>query len=160
MGNGDAHLLHRQNRLGRWRCGSRHHANRLRERLPLGITRTGDHRHDDRRAAKMRYTMLCESVINSFSRGATQEHVGARQQRDRPRKAPPVTVKERQRPQIHRMMRHLPGHYIVDRIGPGTAMGVHHALGLPGRPRGVIQRQRIPLIIWRGVRKVRRTLCQ
>ena len=104
--------------------------------------------------------MLRESGINAFSRGATQKHMGARQHRDRPWEAPAVAMKERQRPQIHGMVWHLPGHHIVDRIGPGAAMGIHHALRLAGRAGCVIQGQRIPLIIRRGVRKIGRTLCQ
>ena len=160
MGNGNPHFFHRLNRLRWWRCSRRHHANRLRERLPLGITRTGNHRHNDGRTAEMRDAVLRESIVDPLSRGTAQKHVGARQHRDRPRKAPAVAMKERQRPQIHRMVWHLPSHNVVHRIGPGAAMRVNHPFRLPGRARCVVQGQRIPLIIWRGVRKVRRALCQ
>ena len=39
-------------------------------------------------------------------------------------------------------------------------MGIHHALRLPGRAGCVVQGQRIPLIIRRGVRKIGCALCQ
>ncbi|GIR71552.1 MAG: hypothetical protein CM15mP74_28030 [Halieaceae bacterium] len=61
MGNGDPHLFHRLNRLGGGGAASRHHANRLRERLPLSVTRTGDHRHNDRRAAEMRHACCAKA---------------------------------------------------------------------------------------------------
>src|SRR5262249_661287 len=70
--------------------------------------------------------------------------VGAGNGRDRPWKAPPVAVKHRQRPQIHRVPRHAPAEDIANRVEVRAAMVVGDALGIPGRARGGVERDGVP----------------
>ena len=53
------------------------------------------------------------------------------------------------------MMGHLPGQGVVDRIGVGAAMGIDDALGMAGGARCVIERNRVPLVVWQRVGVVR-----
>ena len=79
---------------------------------------------------------------------------------DRPGKAPAVAVEHRQRPEIDRMKLHLPGHRVPGRVQPGAAMVIDHALGIAGRARGVVQRDRIPLVRRRRIGAIRIALRQ
>ena len=56
-------------------------------------------------------------------------------------------------------MRHAPGHDVADRIQIGAPVMVDHALGVAGRARGVVERNRVPLVGGRLPCIFRITLC-
>ena len=65
---------------------------------------------------------------------------------DRPGKAPAVAMEHRQRPEIDGMAADVGGDDIADREQIGAAMVVDDALGIAGRARGVIERDRVPFV--------------
>ena len=67
--------------------------------------------------------------------------------RQRPRKAPAVAVEHRQRPQIDRVPLHAAGDDVTHREQIGAAMMVDDALRIAGRPRRVVERDSVPLVI-------------
>ena len=160
MGNGNTHLLHSFNNRGRGRCCSGHHAHFLVEGLTLVIGGAGNHRHNNGRPTEVSHTVLGKGRVNAFGGGTAHKHMGTREQRNGPGEAPTVAVKQRQRPQVGGVMGHFPGHHIVNRVGPGTAMGIHHPFGVTGGARGVVQCQGVPLVIGQGIGKVFRALSQ
>ena len=66
--------------------------------------------------------MICKGIVDCIGFRGAQKDMCASQQSDRPRKAPAVAMKQRQSPQIHGMMRHLPGDHVIHRVGPCTTM--------------------------------------
>ena len=75
--------------------------------------------------------------------------------RDRPREAPAVAVKHRQRPQIHRMLAHAAGDDVAEREQLRAAMVIDHALRIAGRARRVVERDRVPFVVRHVPRVVR-----
>jgi hypothetical protein len=66
--------------------------------------------------------------------------------RDAPGRAPAVAVEHRQRPQVHRARLCSEWMTSPQRVEVGAAVGVDDALGLPGRARGVVDRDRGQLV--------------
>ena len=85
-----------------------------------------------------------------------QAHVRPRVRRDRPREAPPVAVEHRQCPQVDAVPGHAPGQDVPYRVQVRAPVVVDDAFGLARRPRGVVQRDRLPLIRRLGPLKPRR----
>ena len=71
-------------------------------------------------------------------------HPGGRRQS--PGEAPAVAVKHRQGPQIDGVLGQLPGEHVVDGIEMGAAMVIDHPLGVARGTRGVVERNRLPLV--------------
>ena len=69
---------------------------------------------------------------------------GAR--RDGPRKAPAVAVEHGQRPQVHRVLGHVPFEDVGDGVHRRAAVVIDHALGVAGGAAGVVQRDGIPFV--------------
>ena len=146
MGHIEPHLRHAFDHRRR-RRSTRHH----RLDLPVDTRAQGRRCGDeggmhDRCAAVMRYAVLTHQPEDQRRVDATQTDIGAGHCRERPRKTPAIAVKHRQGPEIDRMARQVPGQHIADRVQIGAAMVNHHALGIAGRARGVIQADRIPFI--------------
>ena len=59
-------------------------------------------------------------------------------------------MKHRQSPQVDRAAVEPEGDRIADRIQKSAAMVGDHALGIAGRPGGVIERDRIPFVLRPG----------
>ncbi len=95
----------------------------------------------------MRHVFAADQLEYRRRVDPAQAHVGARLQRHRPRKAPAIAVEHRQRPQIDREVRHAPGDHVADGVQVRPAMVQHYAFGVAGRPGGVVQRDRIPLVV-------------
>jgi hypothetical protein len=75
-----------------------------------------------------------------------QAHVPTAHRADGPREAPPVAVEHRQRPQVD-ALRAQPGlHDLAEGVEVGAPVVVDRALGLPGRARGVVDRDRLVLV--------------
>jgi hypothetical protein len=56
-------------------------------------------------------------------------------------------VEHRQRPQVHRVVRHAPDEDIADAVQIGAAVVIDHALRIAGGARGVVERDRLPLVL-------------
>ena len=133
---------------GRRRCGPGDQAvHRLLD--PRELVRVGvdEHRMHDGRAAVMAHAMARHGVDDGFRGDLAQTDVGAGLGRDGPRKTPAVAVEHRQRPQIHRMGRHIPGHGVGHGVQIGAAVVIDHALGVAGGAGGEVQRDRVPLVL-------------
>ena len=100
----------------------------------------------DRCAAIVRHAVLSHRVENQLRVDLAQAHIGACIGGHGPREAPAVAVEHRQRPQVHGMLRHAPGHDVANRIQIGAPVMVDHALGVAGGARGVVERNGVPFI--------------
>jgi hypothetical protein len=76
-----------------------------------------------------------------------QAHMGARHRHHRPAETPAVAMEQRQRPQIDRLARHLPRHDVAERLQIGAAVGIDDALRPAGGAGGVVERDRLPLVL-------------
>ena len=73
--------------------------------------------------------------------------MGAGQRGDGPGVAPAVAVEHRQGPQVHRVVAHGPGHLVAHGIEEGAAVVVDDALGVAGGAGGVVEADRLPLVV-------------
>ncbi len=64
-----------------------------------------------------------------------------------PRKAPAVAMEHRQRPQIDRVLRHPPHQDVAERVQVGAAMVIDDPFRVAGGARGVVERDRVPLVL-------------
>src|SRR5262245_66679319 len=87
-----------------------------------------DHRVDQRR-------------VNS-----AQADMGGRSGGDTPGERPAVAVEHRQRPQIDRLLVEPEGYDVSERVQICAAVVIDYALRVAGRARGVVQRDRLPLV--------------
>ena len=108
--------------------------------------RVEQHRVHDRRAAVVRDLVLADEIEDRLRLDLAQAHVRAGRRGDRPVEAPAVAMEHRQRPQVHRVLRHRPVEDVVDRVQVRAAIVIHDALGIAGRARGVVERDRVPLV--------------
>src|SRR3546814_2194492 len=60
-------------------------------------------------------------------------------------------MEHRQGPQIDRMRRQAPGQDVAERQQIGAAVVIDDALGIARGARGVVQRDRIPLVAGQGI---------
>ena len=77
---------------------------------------------------------------------AAQAHMRARHRRHRPRMGPAVAVEHRQGPEIDGFGRKPERHDVAERVQERAAMVIDDALGIAGRARGVVERDRLPLV--------------
>ena len=106
-----------------------------------------DGRDDGRRAVEVGDAVLADQLPDRVAADLAQAHVGAADRRDRPRRAPAVAVEHRQRPEVDALGREHGVHDLAERVQVRTAVVVHHALGAPGRPRGVVDRDGGVLVV-------------
>ena len=90
--------------------------------------------------------MVADQAEDQRGIDLAQAHAGTRLQRHRPREAPAVAVKHRQRPQVDRMQRHRPGDDVRHRVQIRAAVMGNDALRIAGGAGGVVQRDRVPLV--------------
>uniref|UniRef100_A0A804PE36 Uncharacterized protein n=1 Tax=Zea mays TaxID=4577 RepID=A0A804PE36_MAIZE len=144
-------LLHPEQHLRRRRRAARHHSHRplppRAQRRPL--LRRGVHHHAQhrRRAAHVRHPVRRHGREDGARVHLAQAHVGAALRRHAPHQAPPVAVEHGHRPQVHRQRRHVVEEHRRQRVQVRAAVGVHHALGPRRRPRRVVQRDRLVLVV-------------
>ena len=85
----------------------------------------------DRRAAEMRDALGFDQADGLARLGLAHADVPAAGGGDCPGEAPAVAVEHRQGPQIHAALIQTVLGDFADRIGPGSAVGEHYALGEP-----------------------------
>ena len=137
------HLL--QHGRGRRRAAG--HRLRPDARTPAHVVgRVRDHVHDDRRAAQMGHLVLGDRREDRRGLGPAQADVRAGLKRHRPGERPAVAVEHRQGPEIGRVQRHVVGQDLAERREVGAAVVDHHALGLAGGARGVVEADRLPFV--------------
>ena len=146
MGQVKAQLLHALDHRSRRRC-ARHHGLDPRRHPNLHrlgcIDQQGLH---DGRAAVMRHAMLADRIEDGLRIHTAQAHIDASAGRHRPGKAPAIAMEHGQRPEVDRVLGHVPLQHIADGIGGRAPVVVHHALGVTRGARGVVQGDGIPLI--------------
>ncbi len=143
----------------RRRCGG-HHLHRVAELPPLlGLCVQDDAEHDGR-AAEVGHAFIRDGVEYGFCFHLAHADAGARHARQGPGITPAVAVKHGQGPQVHRMAAHVPGKDIADGVEVGAAVVVDDALGLAGGAGGVVERNRLPLVVGQAPVEFRVALAQ
>ena len=94
----------------------------------------------------MRHPVRTNRVEYALGLDPTHTNIGPGIRRHRPRKAPAIAVKHRQGPQVDRASRHPPVDDVRQGIQIRAAVMVDNALGISGRSRRVIERNRIPFV--------------
>ena len=145
MGHADAELGHLLQDGGRWRGGRGHHVDGVIEIAALLGAGVDQQAHDHRRAAQMADPLLGDRPVDGARLDPAQAHLGPSLEGHRPGKAPAIAVEHRQGPEIGWVQTHVPDQNVTDRVQIGAPMVGDHTLGLAGRPRGVAERDRLPL---------------
>ena len=146
VGDAEVLLLQRLEHGGGGRRGRGHELDLAAERPAFGLGRADDELHDDRRTAHVAHIVVGQRVEDRLGRGAAQAHRGAGHQRQRPREAPAVAVEHRQGPEIDRVQADRPLRGVAVGRERRAAMAVDDALGIAGRARRVVERDRVPLV--------------
>ena len=108
--------------------------------------RVGQRALHDGGAAVVGDAFVADQVEHGLGIELAQAHVHAGARGDSPREAPAVAMEQRQRPQIHRVLGHVPFKDVADRVHVGAAIVIHHALGVAGGARRVVQRDGVPFV--------------
>jgi hypothetical protein len=118
----------------------------------------GEHRG---RAAQVRDLLLLQEPPDAVAAHGAQAHVAAADRGHSPSRAPSVAVEHRERPEVNRVGPVLGVDHLAQAVQVGAPVRVHHALGLPGGPGRVVDRDRGELVLYRPVeRRVRSALEQ
>ncbi len=155
MGELEARLVHLGEHGGGRRRGGVVEGDAVVERAPLLFGRVEQSRHDEGRAGEMRHPMIGDRLVHLLGAHGPEAHMGAGDEADRPREAPAVAVKHRQRPQIDRVLAHARRERVGVAHERRAAMVVHDALGVAGRAAGIIERDRVPFVLRHGPAIVR-----
>src|ERR1700719_1391140 len=99
----------------------------------------------------MGHTLARDRLVNRRSLDPAQADMGAGHRRDRPREAPAAAVEHRQGPQIDRVLPHTPDEYFAECVTLGAVVVVDDTLGVAGRARSVVERDRLPLVLGRDL---------
>ena len=151
MGDAETRRFHRLDDGRRRRRAGGHRLHPAGQRTFLAFRRVGQHVEHNGRAAEMGHPVLGDCPVDRPRLDPPETDMGAGQRGDRPRKAPAVAVEHRQGPEIDRMRRNRLRHLVAERVQIGAAMMVDDALGVAGRARGVVEGDRVPLVV-RGFR--------
>ena len=146
MGDPEPHPLHRLDDCRGW-CGTP--GRNLDDMLEAALDHLGGVHQQvqhDRRAAEMGDPVLGDRREDRRRIDPPQADMGAGDSGYRPGIGPAVAVKHRQGPQIDRMAIEPEGDRVADRIQKGAAVVVDHTLGVAGGARGIVQRNRLPLV--------------
>ena len=130
-----------------------HHLHRAVERALVRLRGVQDEVEDDRRPAEVRHPFVRDRVVDGLRLHPAQAHAGARDRRQGPREAPAVAVKHRQRPEVHRVVGHVPRDRVRHRVEIRAAVAVDHSLRVPGRAGGVVEGEGVPFVLRRPPRE-------
>ena len=112
-----------------------------------GLRRSQDRRDDRRRAVEVRDAVLGDQPPDHVPAHLAQADVGAADRGDGPRRAPPVAVEHRQRPQVDAVERVAGVHHLAERVQVRPAVRVLHALGPARRAGRVVDRDAARLVL-------------
>ena len=115
-----------------------------------------DHQLDGRGPVVVRDPLAVDQLPDELGVHRAHGHVARRDRGDRPREAPAVAVEHRQRPQVGRVVAQAGHDHLVQRVQVRAAVGVLHPLGPPGGPGGVVDRDRLFLMLQPARRPHRR----
>jgi len=135
-----------QRRLRRRRGGG-HDVDRMVEFPAFRVGGVDDEVQHDGGAAEMRHPMIGNGVVDIGHIHAPQADVDAGDGGDRPGEAPAVAMEHRQRPQINRMVGHVPADDVADGVQIGAAVMIDHALGVAGGARREVERDGLPFVV-------------
>ncbi len=155
MGQVDADAFRALDHRLRRGCPRDHAVYRVVDPGTQRVGRVDQHVVHHRRAAKVGHAMLADQPEDQRRLHFSEAHAGARHQRKGPGKAPAIAVEHGQRPQVHRKVRHGPGDDVADRIDVGTAVVQDDSLGIAGRTRGVVERDRVPFVVGQAPLEIR-----
>ena len=114
-------------------------------------------RHLDRgRAVVVGHALRVDQFPGALGVDRAHGHVARRDRGDGPGEAPAVAVEHRQRPQIHRLSGQAGVDDLAERVQVGAAVGVLHPLGPAGGAGGVVDRDRLLLVLQPARRPLRR----
>src|SRR3989441_7263107 len=88
-----------------------------------------------------------EEIPDPFGVDLPEADVGARDRGHPPGEAPAVAVEHGQRPEVLRVPAHPALEDLADGVEVGAAVGVHDALGLARGARGVVDGERVVLVL-------------
>src|SRR5258706_5609059 len=94
----------------------------------------------DRRTAVVRDAVFLDELEDRRGFHFAQADVGAGIRRHGPGKAPAVAVEHRQRPAVHRAMRHAPDEDVAYTAEIYPSVAVHDPFGIAGGARSVVER--------------------
>ena len=154
MHDAEVELAHPGQQRRRRRGGGDHRRHR-----PLQAVRPGmvdDHQLDGRGPVVVRDPLAVDQLPDQPGVHRAHGHVACRDRGDRPREAPAVAVEHRQRPQVGRIGAQAGHDHLAHRVQVRAAVGVLHPLGLPRGPRGVVDRDRLFLVLQPARRPHRR----
>ena len=95
----------------------------------------------------MRDLVALDRVVHRRRAHLAQAHMRSRDDRDGPGKAPAVAVEHRQGPEIDAVPAHAAGENVADREQIRAAVVIDDALRIAGGARGVVERDRVPLVV-------------
>ena len=142
----EAHLRHAFDHRGGRRGRGDERAHLVLDAALQLVRRVDQRLVHDRRAAIVRDAVLLDEPEDRRCLDPAQADVRPRVRRHRPGKAPAVAVEHRQRPEIHRMVRHAPDEDVAHTIKVSAAVVIHHALRVAGGTGGVVERDRFPFV--------------
>ena len=153
MGDGEAQLAQAREQGGRRRRAAGVHVHLVIQRP--GRVVFGDHGEHGRRGAEVGDSIGAQQPPDLARVDGAQADMGTAGRGDGPGEAPAVAVEHRQRPQVPGarpqagVVRHRRG------LQVRAPVVVHHALGPPGRPAGVVDGQELALVDLPGHRPSR-----
>ena len=104
-------------------------------------------RHDDGGAAQVGHLVLGDGIEDGLRAHPAQAHVRAGHGGEGPGEAPAVAVEHRQGPQIDGVLAEAGRQHVGVAHEGGAAVVIDHALGVAGGARGVVEGDRLPLVV-------------
>ena len=139
----EALALRDRGRARRRARGGHHQGSLQRVRL----LRAGQGREHRGGAVEVRDLLLLEELPDAVASHRAQAHVAAADGGHGPSRAPAVAMEHRERPQVDRVGAVLGVQDLPEAVQVGAPVGVDDALGLPGGPRRVVDRDRGQLVL-------------
>src|SRR2546426_2079098 len=111
---------------------------------------------DGRRAAVVGDALLVDQLPDPGGLDLAEADMGAGDGGDAPGKTPAVAVEHRERPEVLRVEAHVRLDHLADRVEPRATVRVHDTLGTARRARGVVDRDRLVLVVEPALDRIRR----
>src|SRR5215472_17684628 len=148
MNDGEAHSLQGADDGAGGCRASRHDLDLSLQATLVAARRECQHIEHDRRAAQMTHAQVLDLVEYLAYDDGALDHMGSTGQSDGPAVAPAIAVKHGHGPEMDALGPEPCHHRLAEGAQIGAAMMVDDPFGIAGRPRGVVQRNRLPLVFW------------